>query len=741
MAQDDLILDRYEPLGTAGAGGFGTVQIAWDPRIQRKVAIKTIRLTELDAARAALPGAQAVSNVDTSNRWRGAVPWDEYLASQDSADGQVAPRGQAGETAGGEYGRLAEDDDKSAAQAAEAFSSPSEAAMPRRDLKVTSLAHLPGLDEARTAAMLSDPRIVTVYDFEVRGRMAYLIMEYVEGLTLTRLLADYPEFLTLDMVAAVFDSVAGALTAAHDAGVLHLDIKPDNILINTQGQVKVTDFGLATLADASGAGTTGGGTIGYMPLEQMRREHLDARTDEWSLASVAYEMLTGDNPFRAHNLEEAEAAIENAELVLPSLCWEKLDNQIDDVVFYALDPDPEERYASVADFQEEMDKFLGNPKKGIEQLELVVDDALGPEDEEEPWEEEEEDQEPELPTHERGIILARGGLLDKAIALFARDGKGNAAHGDNGLQVPLEDERYDDDRYDEDAYEDDDYEPDDFGNRRGRAAQVGGRGERRMSLLDLVPPRVLDVLSRLFPAFASGFVTLLALSNMQILASGFGPGTQYVIGLAVVVVAVLAAFWAHIGAFVSFSLLGIAIILCGHPVVGAVLLVATVVWWYSVGHEGKAAANVALLLPVAGAVGGSSAVPLVAGAALKPVQALVTVGYALVVAFALATLGSTSLLGWDAPTVWNFIRADVSSNAIVLVKQFSTWATAAGWLASAAAFSFIRTRWPENRLATILALALAVALVLVGSLVFAGPSPQLLISVIVAAAVVLATCR
>ena len=81
---------------------------------------------------------------------------------------------------------------------------------------------------------------------------------------------------------------------AHKAGVLHLDIKPDNIIVNVEGQAKVTDFGLATLADASGAGTTGGGTIGYMPLEQMRREPLDARTDEWSLASVTYEMLTGN---------------------------------------------------------------------------------------------------------------------------------------------------------------------------------------------------------------------------------------------------------------------------------------------------------------------------------------------------------------------------------------------------------------------------------------------------------------
>ena len=79
--------------------------------------------------------------------------------------------------------------------------------------------------------------------------------------------------------------------------MLHLDIKPANVLINRQGEVNVTDFGLATLADANGTGRAGGGTIGYMPPEQMRSEALDARCDEWALASLTYEMLVGDNPF------------------------------------------------------------------------------------------------------------------------------------------------------------------------------------------------------------------------------------------------------------------------------------------------------------------------------------------------------------------------------------------------------------------------------------------------------------
>ena len=193
-----LILDRYEPIGTAGAGGFGTVQIAWDPRIQRRVAIKTIQLTELDAYRANLPGANAVSPAagGTADRWHGVQPWNEYLAGE-GAHGNGGAYGNA-------YGNAYAHGNGYAPYAPLEYG-PDDYAPFEDPAEITSLSHLPGLDEARTAAMLDDPRIVTVYDFEIRDRTAYLIMEYVEGITLTRLLAEYGDFLTLDMVAATFD--------------------------------------------------------------------------------------------------------------------------------------------------------------------------------------------------------------------------------------------------------------------------------------------------------------------------------------------------------------------------------------------------------------------------------------------------------------------------------------------------------------------------------------------------------
>ena len=419
MAKGKLILDRYRLLGEAGAGGYGTVMVAKDPRIQRKVAIKAIPLTETDALRAALPGADAVA---------GSAAITHGLSSEDLPD----------------------------------------------DQDVQALAHIPGLDEARTAAMLSDPHIVTVYDVEVRGQTAYLVMEYIEGITLSKLMRDYVDYVTLDMITAVFDAVAGALKKAHAHRVLHLDIKPDNILINREGQVKVTDFGLATLVDASGVGTTGGGTIGYMPLEQMRREELDVRTDEWSLASVAYEMLVGSNPFTAPDLAHAEQAIVDAELVLPSLCWDGLDESLDDVLFYALAPEKEDRYESVFDFQEEADKFLGDAEEGVTQLKYVVADAL-----------------------------------DAARA--AHDGETDVM---DPLLLQAENQNQEEERRERSGAS--------WGSRSGQS-QRENRGQSRprapkVPMKDRLTPSVQKTLSRIFGALTSGFLGFLALANLPFFA-------------------------------------------------------------------------------------------------------------------------------------------------------------------------------------------------------------------------------
>lgn len=249
---------------------------------------------------------------------------------------------------------------------------PSQGASILVDERPFDTSRVAGLDEARTAAMLSDASIVSVYDFEVSNNMAYLILEYVDGMALADLLAQYPDEINADIVAYVFKTVAHALTVAHKHHVLHLDIKPENVLIDRQGQVKVTDFGLARLATESGYGIATGGTIGYMPPEQMTGQELDERCDQWALASLTYEMISGGNPFVVDKLRDAEDAIYDAELVIPSLCMDGLDADIDDILFCALDPDPQERYDSVKDFAEQLQPCLGSTRKGKNALKRLV---------------------------------------------------------------------------------------------------------------------------------------------------------------------------------------------------------------------------------------------------------------------------------------------------------------------------------------------------------------------------------
>lgn len=292
----------------------------------------------------------------------------------------------------------------SAAVASRSVSAPVSAAVDEPD-DADLFEHIPGLEEARSVAKLSDANIVTVYDCAVEDSTAYVIMEYIEGKTLAQIIDEIDDNITLDIVAAVFTAVSHALEVAHGENTLHLDIKPENVIVNSKGVAKVTDFGLAALMDASGSGTTGGGTIGYMPLEQMRSEPLDVRTDEWALASLTYEMLTGSNPFFAPTLAAAADLIEDAELVLPSLCWDELEPEADDVMFMALDPDMDERYATVTEFSEALLPLLGNAKKGKRALADIVKGVDLPE----------ADPEPALPAEPVAPLVDRLGLRGAAI--------------------------------------------------------------------------------------------------------------------------------------------------------------------------------------------------------------------------------------------------------------------------------------------------------------------------------------
>ena len=201
--------------------------------------------------------------------------------------------------------------------------------------------------EARLAAKLQDPGIVHVFDYGNEGRLHYFVMELVEGQSLKELLAKGP--LPVDRAVRIAVEAAKALGAAHDMGVVHRDVKPGNLLIDTKGRVRVADFGLAKdLSDASLTATGAVvGTPSYMAPEQAAGEisRISPRTDVYALGAVLYEMLTGRPPFTGTALAVLRQ-IDSQPPTLVSKLNPAVPAAVVEVVMQALAKEPERRFAN-----------------------------------------------------------------------------------------------------------------------------------------------------------------------------------------------------------------------------------------------------------------------------------------------------------------------------------------------------------------------------------------------------------
>ncbi len=170
--------------------------------------------------------------------------------------------------------------------------------------------------EAQAVAALTHPNILAVHDVGTEGRTSYIVLELLEGQTLRERLRSTT--LSCRRAVEIGSAIADGLAAAHDKGIIHRDLKPENVFLTNDGLVKILDFGLARQshacpnADTVTLDTKPGtvlGTTSYMSPEQVRGQSLDARTDIFSFGSVLYEMITGQQAFRATTGAEVVAAI------------------------------------------------------------------------------------------------------------------------------------------------------------------------------------------------------------------------------------------------------------------------------------------------------------------------------------------------------------------------------------------------------------------------------------------------
>ena len=252
--------------------------------------------------------------------------------------------------------------------------------------------------EAKAAAALNHPNIATIYEIDEADDITFIAMEFVAGVSLKQKLAAGP--LAMAEALAITIQIATGLARAHSQGIVHRDIKPGNILLTSEGGVKIVDFGLAKLAGDTQLTRTGLilGTVAYMSPEQARGDEVTAQTDIWALGVIHYEMLTGRLPFRGENPQAQIYSILNRVPEPLTRLDEDIPEFQDQATRMALVKDPGSRFRSVQDFA----GALQDPTTLVLSAEVLSTQERLP-----------------VPRHRMRLVFTRGYLITAGLLLAA----------------------------------------------------------------------------------------------------------------------------------------------------------------------------------------------------------------------------------------------------------------------------------------------------------------------------------
>ena len=228
--------------------------------------------------------------------------------------------------------------------------------------------------EAQSAAGLEHPNIVNIYDVGSEDGLYYIVMEYVEGITLKTYIEKKGQ-LSFKESASIAIQVARGIEAAHNKDIIHRDIKPQNIIISTEGKVKVTDFGIARAASANTISADVMGSVHYASPEQARNGFVDGRSDIYSLGIVMFEMITGRVPFDGDTTVAVALRHLQEDIARPSIYAPDIPISFEKIILKCTQKTPDRRYQNIEELLVDLRRSLANPDDDFVVIAPLVDNG------------------------------------------------------------------------------------------------------------------------------------------------------------------------------------------------------------------------------------------------------------------------------------------------------------------------------------------------------------------------------